>query len=137
MSRLMNMGARVFRCSTSSLWNSPPLHIRQLDSKASFKSRLKLYLFKLALLFFYGLRFCSLFCNFLISSHWHFVFKLHHTLYNYGTAAHVKTFSDSISAKVSDCCPLLSFHLLSQHVHQPFFPLSSVLHPAEGFSGSH
>ena len=45
-SRLSTMGAWAFSCSE--LWNSPPPHIKQSDSIATFKSKLKTHLFKLA-----------------------------------------------------------------------------------------
>ncbi|KAF7642335.1 hypothetical protein LDENG_00259820 [Lucifuga dentata] len=46
--RLSTMGARAFSCSAPRLWNSLPLHIRQLDSITHFKSQIKTHLFKLA-----------------------------------------------------------------------------------------
>ncbi|KAF7640974.1 hypothetical protein LDENG_00002140, partial [Lucifuga dentata] len=46
--RLSTMGARAFSCSAPRLWNSLPLHIRQLDSITQFKSQIKTRLFKLA-----------------------------------------------------------------------------------------
>ncbi|KAF7644839.1 hypothetical protein LDENG_00214900, partial [Lucifuga dentata] len=46
--RLSTMGARAFSCSAPRLWNSLPLHIRQLDSITQFRSQIKTHLFKLA-----------------------------------------------------------------------------------------
>ncbi|KAF7663890.1 hypothetical protein LDENG_00195450 [Lucifuga dentata] len=46
--RLSTLGARAFSCSAPRLWNSLPLHIRQLDSITQFKSQIKTHLFKLA-----------------------------------------------------------------------------------------
>lgn len=46
--KMVTMGAKAFSHAAPKLWNSLPIHIRQLDSVNIFKSQLKTYLFKSA-----------------------------------------------------------------------------------------
>ncbi len=46
--KMSSFGGRAFSCAALKLWNSLPLHIRQLDSISHFKAQIKMYLFRIA-----------------------------------------------------------------------------------------
>ncbi len=46
--KMSSFGGRAFSCAAPKLWNSLPLHIRQLDSISHFKVQIKMYLFRIA-----------------------------------------------------------------------------------------